>query len=90
MVAVGSFFAGVLFYQFTPKDGEESAIYNWLKSFGSRPEHWEEINSAHSQAARQAGFDRNLFENGGSKQRYVDIAFPEFVPSTTYYHCTRA
>jgi len=27
----------------------------------------------------QAGYDRNLFENGGNKHRFVDVAYPEFV-----------
>lgn len=33
----------------------------------------------------QAGFDRNLFENGGNKHRFVDVTYPEFViPSCPY------
>jgi hypothetical protein len=79
LIGVGAFFGGVLLYQFSPKEGDNSSITSWLTSLGSRPEHWEEINSAHSLAAKQAGFDRNLFENAGGKQRYVDIAFPEAI-----------
>lgn len=76
-MAIGTFFAGVIFYQFVPKGDQQSSLTNWLTSLTSRPEHWEEINAAHTLAARQAGFDRNLFENAGSKSRDVDVAFPE-------------
>lgn len=27
----------------------------------------------------QAGYDRNLFENGSNKHRFVDVAYPEYV-----------
>ena len=92
LIAVGTFFAGVLLYQFSPKQGEDSSITKWLTSLASRPEHWEEINQAHSLAAKQAGFDRNLFENAGGKQRYVDVAFPEYVLSAIEFtlHVHRA
>lgn len=37
----------------------------------------------------QAGFDRNLFENGGNKHRFVDVTYPEFViPSCPYSSTT--
>lgn len=37
------------------------------------------MNAAHSLAAKQAGFDRNLFENETPKNRWVDVAYPEYV-----------
>lgn len=77
LLTLGTFFAGVLLYQFAPKEGEKSSITNWLTSLGSRPEHWEDINHAHALAAKQAGFDRNLFENAGTNTREVTVAFPE-------------
>lgn len=76
-MAIGTFVAGALVYTFAPKDGQQSSITNWLTSLTSRPEHWEEINAAHALAAKQAGFDRNLFENAGPKTRDVNVAFPE-------------
>ncbi len=77
VITIGTVVACGLLYQLAPKEGEASAISSWLTSLSSRPEHWEEINAAHTLAARQAGFDRNLFESAGLKSRDVDVAFPE-------------
>lgn len=72
------FFSGVLIYQFAPKEGESSAISNLINKWASKPEDWEEINTAHALAAKQAGFDRNLFENATPTNRWVDVAYPEY------------
>ncbi|KOS19330.1 NADH-ubiquinone oxidoreductase 17.8 kDa subunit [Escovopsis weberi] len=77
MFFVATFFGTVLFYQFTPKEGENSAITNLINKYRSKAEDWAEINAVHTKAMEQAGYDRNLFENASSKHRYVDIAYPE-------------
>ncbi|CAH0016214.1 unnamed protein product [Clonostachys rhizophaga] len=79
IAAVGVFFAGALVFSLSPSEGENSAIYNLINKYTSRNEDWEEINQAHSAAARQAGFDRNLFQYGGSGNRHVEVAYPEYV-----------
>jgi len=66
----------VLFYQFTPKKGEDSAITSLIHKYTSQAEDWEEINALHTKAMEQAGFDRNLFENASNKHRFVDVATP--------------
>lgn len=81
MSAVAVFFGGVLFFQFKPKEGEESAIRNWIGKYTSRPEDWEEINALHTKAMEQAGFDRNLFENASNKHRFVNVSYPEYAAS---------
>ncbi|EQL00141.1 hypothetical protein G6O67_007030 [Ophiocordyceps sinensis] len=81
MSAVAVFFGGVLFFQFKPKEGEESAIRNWIGKYTSRPEDWEEINALHTKAMEQAGFDRNLFENASNKHRFVNVSYPEALQS---------
>ena len=77
IATVAAFFGGVLIYQFVPSDGENSAIGGLITRNLSKKEDWEEINSLHTKAMEQAGFDRNLFENGTNKHRYVDVAYPE-------------
>ncbi|KAM4055041.1 NADH-ubiquinone oxidoreductase 17.8 kDa subunit [Hirsutella rhossiliensis] len=79
--AVAVFFGGVLFYQFVPKEGEESAVSNIIGKYLSRPEDWEEINALHTKAMEQAGFDRNLFENASNKHRFVNVSYPEALHS---------
>ena len=79
MLAVGSFFFGILVYQMTPRQGEESSITRMMNKYLSRSEDWEEINATHVKAARQAGFDRALFENEVPKERWVDVSYPEYV-----------
>ncbi|CAF3554320.1 unnamed protein product [Fusarium graminearum] len=87
LFAVAGFFGSVLVYQFVPAEGEQSAILNFINKYTSRSKDWEEINALHTKAMEQAGYDRNLFENGGNKHRFVDVAYPEFViPSTNIWH----
>lgn len=78
IITVSIFFGSVLFYQFVPKQGEESAITNFIAKHLSRPEDWEEITALHVRAMEQAGFDRNLFENASNKHRFVDVPYPEY------------
>ncbi|POR39790.1 NADH-ubiquinone oxidoreductase 17.8 kDa subunit, mitochondrial [Tolypocladium paradoxum] len=77
IATVAVFFGGVLFYQFVPAKGADSAITNLINKYTSRAEDWEEINALHTKAMEQAGFDRNLFENASNKHRFVDVAYPE-------------
>jgi hypothetical protein len=79
LLAVGGFFGSVLVYQFVPKEGEQSSILSLIDRYTSRGKDWEDINALHTKAMEQAGYDRNLFENGGNKHRFVDVAYPEFV-----------
>lgn len=79
IATVGTFLGGILLYQFAPKTGEESGITKTIEKWTSSPKDWEEMNAAHSLAAKQAGFDRNLFENETPKNRWVDVAYPEYV-----------
>ncbi|KAG9257903.1 NADH-ubiquinone oxidoreductase 17.8 kDa subunit [Emericellopsis atlantica] len=81
MLAVGSFFFGILVYQMTPRQGEDSSITRMMNKYLSRSEDWEEINATHVKAARQAGFDRALFENEVPKERWVDVSYPEALQS---------
>ncbi|KFH48060.1 NADH-ubiquinone oxidoreductase 17.8 kDa subunit-like protein [Hapsidospora chrysogenum ATCC 11550] len=83
--AVATFFGGVLLYQVSPKEGQSSGLTNLITSWTSRPEHWEEINTAHALAVKQAGFDRTLFEHSPTKDRPVEVAYPEALQS----HCSR-
>jgi hypothetical protein len=76
---VGTFFGAVLLFSIVPKEGE-SAIGNMIHKYRSRAEDWEETNALHVKAMEQAAFDRNLFENASSKQRFVDVSYPEYVP----------
>ncbi|KAL6869881.1 hypothetical protein ACO1O0_001213 [Amphichorda felina] len=85
IVTVAIFFSGVLVYQLAPREGQSSAITNLINKWTSKPEDWEEINTAHALAAKQAGFDRNLFENVTPTNRWVDVAYPEALQS----HCAR-
>jgi hypothetical protein len=78
---VGAFFGGVLLYQLAPSEGENSAIYNTILRWTSKNEDWQDLAQIHTTAVRQAGFDRNLFENGGSGQRFVDVSYPEALQS---------
>lgn len=82
IATVAVFFGGVLFYQFVPATGEDSAITNLINKYTSRAEDWEQINALHTKAMEQAGFDRNLFENASNKHRFVDVAYPEYVSSS--------
>lgn len=75
---VTTFFGGVLFYQFIPKEGETSAITNMITKYQSKAEDWQEINALHTKAMEQAGYDRNLFQNASSTQRYVNVTYPEY------------
>ncbi|KAG5982582.1 hypothetical protein E4U55_001688 [Claviceps digitariae] len=81
IATVAVFFGGVLFYQFVPKQGEDSAISNLISKYMSKKEDWAEINALHTKAMEQAGYDRNLFENASSKDRYADVAYPEALQS---------
>ncbi|KAG6007261.1 hypothetical protein E4U21_006179 [Claviceps maximensis] len=81
ILSVAVFFGGVLFYQFVPKKGEDSAVTNFISKHLSRKEDWEETNALHTKAMEQAGFDRNLFENVTPKYRHVDVAYPEALQS---------
>ena len=78
-MAVTVFFGTALFYTFRPQEGEESALINLIDRWSSKGKDWEEINTLHTRAMEQAGFDRNLFEGASNKHRFVDVAFPEFV-----------
>jgi hypothetical protein len=77
--AVATFFGGVLLYQVSPKEGQSSGLTNLITRWTSRPEHWEEINATHALAVKQAGFDRTLFEHSPTKDRPVEVAYPEYV-----------
>ncbi|KAF4124094.1 NADH-ubiquinone oxidoreductase 178 kDa subunit [Geosmithia morbida] len=81
VLTVATFFGGVLLYQFAPSEGQTSSLTSLLDSWKSKPQDWEEINTAHALAARQAGFDRNLFENATPSNRWVDVAYPEALQS---------
>ncbi|QUC17832.1 uncharacterized protein UV8b_02073 [Ustilaginoidea virens] len=81
LASVAVFFGGVLFYQFLPNKGEDSAITNLFSKYMSRKEDWEETNALHTRAMEQAGFDRNLFENASHTHRFVDLAYPEVFQS---------
>lgn len=72
----------MLVYQFSPRKGETSGITNWITSWTSKPEDWEPINTAHALAAKQAGFDRNLFENTTPTDRWHDVVYPEYASPT--------
>ena len=77
IATVGVFFGGILIYQTLPNEGEESAISRMISNYSSRAEHWADRNALHTRAVEQAGFDRNLFENGSAKHKYVEMAYPE-------------
>ncbi|KAH8737391.1 hypothetical protein BGZ61DRAFT_525531 [Ilyonectria robusta] len=81
IITVSVFLSGVGLLQFVPKEGEKSAILSLIDKYTSRAQDWEEINTLHTKAAQQASFDRNLFENGSNKHRYVDVAYPEAIQS---------
>ncbi|KAF5713466.1 nadh-ubiquinone oxidoreductase kda subunit [Fusarium mundagurra] len=81
LLAVGGFFGSVLVYQFVPQEGEQSSILSLIDKYTSRGKDWEDINALHTKAMEQAGYDRNLFENGGNKHRFVDVAYPEAMTS---------
>lgn len=76
---MATFFGGVLLYQVSPKEGQSSGLTDLITRWTSRPEHWEEINATHALAVKQAGFDRTLFEHSPTKDRPVDVAYPEYV-----------
>ncbi|KAF5023329.1 hypothetical protein F66182_4637 [Fusarium sp. NRRL 66182] len=82
LLTVGAFFGSILVYQFVP---QETGGLSIIDKYTSRAKDWEETNALHTKACEQAGFDRNLFENGGNTHRFVDVAFPEFV----FPHSTR-
>lgn len=79
MITLGAFLGTILFFQFRPQDSE-----TWngvLAKYRSKAEDWEAINSLHTKAAEQAGYDRNLFQNASTKRAFVDVAYPEYVNS---------
>lgn len=77
MIFLGGILGTVLVYQFRP---QESETWNGvLAKYRSKAEHWEAINSLHTKTMEQAGYDRNLFENGSTKRAYVEVAYPEYV-----------
>lgn len=78
VIFLGAFLGTVLVYQFRPQESDNWTVSNLLTKYRSKAEHWEAINSLHTKAMEQAGFDRNLFENGSSKHRFVDVAYPEY------------
>ena len=69
---------GALWYQIAPRDKESSSLSKLIAKYSSRAEDWEEINARHTKAEEQAGYDRNLFMNGGDSERTVDLSFPEY------------
>ncbi len=75
---MATFLSAVAVFSIVPKEGE-SSIGSMINKYRSRAEDWEEINALHTKAMEQAGYDRNLFENGSSKQRFVDVTYPEYV-----------
>lgn len=79
LIAISAIFSIALAYKLAPREGEDSAFRNLLTKYRSQAEHWEEINALHTKAAEQAGFDRNLFENGSNQHRFVDVSYPEYV-----------
>ncbi|PHH67189.1 hypothetical protein CDD81_2958 [Ophiocordyceps australis] len=72
---------GVFVYQVAPRKGQESAIRDFFECYRSRPGDWEDINTLHTKAMEQAGYDRNLFENSTSNNRHVNVGFPEALQS---------
>ena len=76
---MGAFFGTALFFQFGPKEGEDSAISRFIGQYSSKAEDWAEMSAVHTRANQQAGYDKNLFENTWNKQRYVDVTYPEYV-----------
>ncbi|KAG4265538.1 hypothetical protein FPRO06_00818 [Fusarium proliferatum] len=76
LLAVGGFFGSVLVYQFVPQEGEQSSILSLIDKYTSRGKDWEDINALHTKAMEQAGYDRNLFENGGNKHRAMTSYAP--------------
>jgi len=79
VITVGALLGTVLVFQFRP---QESETWNGvLAKYRSKAEDWEAINSLHTKAMEQAGYDRNLFENASTKRAYVDISYPEYVNS---------
>ncbi|EGR50982.1 uncharacterized protein TRIREDRAFT_120836 [Trichoderma reesei QM6a] len=77
VIAVATFLGTVLVYQFRPQETDNWNVSNLLTKYRSKAEDWEAINSLHTKAMEQAGFDRNLFENASNKHRFVDVAYPE-------------
>jgi hypothetical protein len=77
VIALGTFLGTVLIYQFRPQESDTWG--NVLAKYRSRAEDWEAINSLHTKTMEQAGFDRNLFENGSTKRAYVEVSYPEYV-----------
>ncbi|KAM0254441.1 hypothetical protein ACHAQJ_006781 [Trichoderma viride] len=75
VIALGTFLGTVLIYQFRPQDSDNWS--NVLAKYRSKTEDWEAINSLHTKAMEQAGYDRNLFQNGSTKRAYVEVSYPE-------------
>jgi hypothetical protein len=82
VIALGAFLGTVLVYQFRPEESDNWTPSSLLNKYRSKAEDWEAINSLHTKAMEQAGYDRNLFENGSNKHRFVDVAYPEYVSFT--------
>lgn len=78
MLTVAGLVFGIAVYQIAPTDKEQSSITKLINKYSSRAEHWEEINARHTKAEEQAGFDRNLFANGGDGQRRFEPTYPEY------------
>lgn len=79
MIALGAFLGTVLVYQFRPAESDNWTPSALLNKYRSKAEDWEAVNTLHTKAMEQAGYDRNLFENGSNKHRFVDVAYPEYV-----------
>jgi hypothetical protein len=76
LVGVG-LLGGAFWYQIAPRDKENSSLSKLISKYSSRAEDWEEINARHTKAEEQAGYDRNLFQHGGSGERHFEVTFPE-------------
>lgn len=83
MITIGALLGTILVFQFRP---QESETWNGvLAKYRSKAEHWESINSLHTKAMEQAGYDRNLFENASTKRAIVDVSYPEYVNSLSSF-----
>ncbi|KAJ4860577.1 hypothetical protein T069G_05565 [Trichoderma breve] len=81
VIALGAFLGTVLVYQFRPAESDNWTPSALLNKYRSKAEDWEVVNTLHTKAMEQAGYDRNLFENGSNKHRFVDVAYPEALQS---------
>ncbi|PHH92442.1 hypothetical protein CDD83_7398 [Cordyceps sp. RAO-2017] len=81
LLFISAFLGGCFVYNVAPRQGDKSAITDMIAKYISRPEDWEEINTLHTKAMEQAGYDRNIFENLSNTRRTVDVAYPEALQS---------